>query len=153
MKLAEGLLLRADLQKRVESLRDRITKNTVVQEKERPAEDPKALLKQVDSVIDELKALVFAINEANITGETASNRSFTEALAERDALVLRHSVIRSAADSVVKPVDRYETREIRWVATVDAAGLQRQVDELASQIREVSIEIQEANWRIDLNGI
>ncbi len=46
MKLAEALLLRADLQKKTSSLRERIVANAVVQEGDEPREDPKALLKR-----------------------------------------------------------------------------------------------------------
>ena len=44
MKLAEALLLRADMQRKLESLRERIGRNTVTQEGEKPSEDPNALL-------------------------------------------------------------------------------------------------------------
>ena len=46
MKLAEALLLRSDLQKKIASLKERIARYSVVQEGDRPAEDPKALLAQ-----------------------------------------------------------------------------------------------------------
>ena len=40
MKLAEALIIRADLQKKSASLRDRIGTNCKVQEGESPSEDP-----------------------------------------------------------------------------------------------------------------
>ena len=153
MKLAEALLLRADIQKKLESLRERITKNTVVQEGEKPSEDPKALLEQVTAISEQLKKLVFGINEANFTGMTSKRRSLTEALAERDALVLRHSIVQAAASSAAKPPERYGVKEIRWVKTVDVASLQKAADELAKSIRELNAEIQAANWQIDLKGV
>ena len=55
MKLAEALLLRSDMQKKVESLRERIAKNALVQEGEQPSEDPAALLKQAVSICGDLK--------------------------------------------------------------------------------------------------
>ena len=149
MKLAEALVLRADLQKRVESLRARIVKNTVVQQGDKPAEDPKLLLKQASQAIEQLKKLMFEINAANYTGRTAQGRSLTEAIADRDALMLKHSFIKAAAESVVKPA-AYGTREIRWVGTISAADLQKEADELAVRIRDVNLEIQEANWQIDI---
>lgn len=150
MKLAEALLLRADIQKKLESLRERINKNTVIQEGEKPSEDPNALLDQVTAISAQLMKLVFAINEANFTGMTAKDRSLTKALAERDSLVLRHSIVQAAASSAAKPPERYGVKEIRWVKTVDVAGLQKTADELAKNIRELNAEIQSANWQIDL---
>jgi hypothetical protein len=43
MKLAEALILRADLQKRIEQLKQRILNNVMVQEGDEPAEDPSQL--------------------------------------------------------------------------------------------------------------
>lgn len=153
MKLAEALLLRADIQKKLESLRERIAKNTVVQEDERPSEDPNALLNQVTAMSGQLSRLIFAINEANFTGLTSRNRLLTEALAERDTLVLRHSIVQNAAASAIKPPERYGVKEIRWVKTVDVAALQKTADDLAKTIREVNAEIQAANWQIDVKDV
>lgn len=153
MKLAEALLLRADLQKKLESLRERIAKNTVVQEGEKPSEDPNDLLNQVTAISTQLRRLIFVINEANFTGRTSRNRLLTEVLAERDALVLRHSIVQNAAASAIKPPERYGMKEIRWVKAVDVAALQKTADDLAKTIREVNAEIQSANWQIDVKEI
>ena len=150
MKLAQALLLRADIQKKLESVRDRIGKNAIVQEGEKPSEDPNALLDQAKAICAQLKALVFAINEANLSGRTGQGRTLTEALAERDALVLERSIVLAAAASAVRPSDRYGMKEIRWVKTVDVAALQKSADELAKALRELNAEIQEANWQIEV---
>ena len=152
MKLAEALLLRADMQKKLASLQTRAQKYTVVQEGERPAEDPREILKQVDAIAGDLHRLVFAINRANLAHNIGSGESLTEALAKRDSLVLRHSILQGVIDSCVKPVERYGVKEIRWVATVDVPALQRQADDLAKQIRELNAAIQEAGWRVELEG-
>ena len=77
MKLAEALLLRSDMQRKLSSLRERITSNTVVQEDERPSEDPNALLAEAEAIVDRLRKLVYAINEANFTGRTSKGRTLT----------------------------------------------------------------------------
>jgi len=153
MKTAEALLLRADVQKKLKSLRERIGKNAVVQEGEKPSEDPNKLLAEVTAIAGQLSKLIFAINEANLTGTTAKGRPLTEALAERDALALRHSIVLAAAASAIKPPERYGMKEIRWVKTVDVAGLQKTADDLAKAIRDVNTEIQAANWQIDVKSI
>ena len=150
MKLAEALLLRADIQKKLASLRERINRNTVVQEGEHPAEDPNALLEQAMALTDQLKTLVFRINQANLSGETATGRSVTDVLAERESLIQKHAIIQAAATSAAKPPERYGVKEIRWVKTVDVASLQGQADELAKAIRLINGEIQAANWQIDI---
>jgi len=66
MKLAEALLLRADIQKKLASLRERIVANAVVQEKEKPHEDPNALMREACGAQDQLEKLVSKINETNL---------------------------------------------------------------------------------------
>jgi hypothetical protein len=150
MKLAEALLLRADIQKKLNSLQARAQKYAVVQEGERPAEDPKELLRQVDVVAAELQRLVFAINRANLTHTLRDGQTLTEALARRDVLALRHRVLQSVAEACAKPPERYGVKEIRWVATVDVADLQKKVDDLAKEIRELNAAIQEVGWHVEL---
>jgi len=150
MKLAEALLLRADMQKKLSSLQARAQKYAVVQEGEKPAEDPKDLLRQIEVVVGELQRLVFAINKANLDHSISAGQTLTEALAQRDALALRHRILQSVVDVCAKPPERYGVKEIRWVTTVNVAALQQQVDDLAKQIRELNAAIQEAGWQVEL---
>ena len=150
MKLAEALLLRADLQKKLASLQVRVQKYVVVQEGERPAEDPQAIFRQIETVADELQRLVFAINRANLHNKIKTGESLTEALAKRDSLALRHRILQSVVDVCAKPPERYGMKEIRWVTTVDVAQIQSEVDGLAKQIREMNAAIQEAGWQVEL---
>src|SRR5438105_1961911 len=150
MKLAEALLLRADIQKKLASLQARAQRYAVVQEGERPAEDPQGILREIEAVATELQRLIFAINRANLRHKIASGELITEALAKRDSLTLRHRILQSVIDVCAKPPDRYGVKEIRWVTTVDVAALQDQVDGLAKQIRELNAAIQEAGWQVEL---
>jgi Mg-chelatase subunit ChlI len=152
MKLAEALLLRADIQKKLASLQARAQRYAVVQEGEQPAEDPQAILRQIEAVATELQRLVFAINRANLRHKIATGESLTEALAKRDSLTLRHRILQSIVDVCAKPPDRYGVKEIRWVTTVDVAGLQTEVDRLAKEIRELNAAIQEAGWQVELKS-
>jgi hypothetical protein len=150
MKLAEALLLRADIQKKLASLQARAQRYAVVQEGERPAEDPQEILRQIDLVAGELQRLVFTINRANLTHQVRTGESLTEALAKRDTLVLRHRILQSVVDVCAKPPERYGVKEIRWITTVEVASLQRQVEDLAKEIREINAAIQEAGWQVEL---
>src|SRR5260370_29072754 len=119
MKLAEALLLRADIQKKLASLQARAQKYALVQEGERPAEDPNDLLRQMEAVCGELHRLVFAINKANLEHTIRTGQTLTEALATRDALILRHRGLQSVVEVCAKPPERYGVAEIRWVAAID----------------------------------
>ena len=65
MKLAEALQERADLNRRIEQLRDRLENNALVQEGETPAEDPAELLADLDRCVDSLEELIGRINLTN----------------------------------------------------------------------------------------
>ena len=96
MKLAEALLLRGDMQKKVASLRERIVRNALYQEGSKPPEDPNALLVDASVVIDELEKLVTRINTVNLVSKLPDGGSLTEAIAHRDSLAQRHSLIQAA---------------------------------------------------------
>jgi hypothetical protein len=49
MRLAEALVLRADVRKRIEQLRDRIRLSALVQDGEEPPENPQELLDEVST--------------------------------------------------------------------------------------------------------
>jgi predicted mannosyl-3-phosphoglycerate phosphatase (HAD superfamily) len=150
MKLAEALLLRADLQKKIASLRDRIVANGVVQEGDKPHENPAELMKQAVGALGDLESLVTKINRANLKTKTARGKSLTEAIAHRDMLAAQHALYIAAIGGSKKEPERYSAREIKWVATLEVAKLQKQADDLAKKLRELNADIQKANWAADL---
>lgn len=151
MKLAEALLLRADLQKKLASLQSRAQKYAVVQEGETPAEDPETILQQIRALTTQLGRLVFEINRDNLANRVTSGETITEALARRDSLTLRHSILQSVVEVSAKPPDRYGVKEIRWVSAVRVTALQDEIDTLAKQIRELNAAIQQAGWAVELD--
>lgn len=150
MKLAEALILRADHQKRLSQLRARVQRVAKVQEGDRPAEDPNALLEEFERVADELTDLIQRINLTNTTTVLDGGRSISDALAERDALALRHSAYRELAAAATIEIARHLRTEIKFQSTVDAGALQRRADEVARRHRELDARIQEANWLTEL---
>jgi len=133
MKLAEALLLRADLQKKVASLRERVVANAVVQQGDEPHEDPSALMREAFGVMDQLEKTVVQINVTNLGTKLSDGRTMTAAIAGSR-----------------KQPDRYGVREIKWVATLKVVSLQKQADDLAKKIRELNGLIQETNWKVEL---
>lgn len=150
MKLAEALLLRADLQKKLASLRERVSQYAVVQQGDRPHEDPNRLLREASGLLDQLEKLVAQINRVNLGHTLKKGDTLTEALARRDALVLRHSMLQAAIQGATKPPERYGLKEIKWVAKVNVAKLQKQADDLSKKLRLLNAEIQEANWKVEV---
>src|SRR5215471_1407050 len=99
MKLAEALLLRADRNRTLEQLKQRIQVSARYQEGENPPEDVRDLVVAASSVLDELQSLIRDINRTNSSTVMADGRTVTEALAERDVLRLRYSVLKVSADA------------------------------------------------------
>ncbi|MBX3066188.1 MAG: DIP1984 family protein [Anaerolineae bacterium] len=150
MKLAEALIQRADAQKRLAQLRERLARSSKVQEGEQPAENPRDLLAEVDRVIAEMTDLIKRINRTNATATLANGQTLTEALADRDALVLERGVITGVIAGTAAPDFRFGRAEIKYFATVDVAALQQRADDIARRHRELDTAIQRANWEIDV---
>ena len=149
MKLAQALILRADTQKRIEQLKVRLLSNAKTQENEKPSEDPKLLLKELDKLTNELFTLICSINLTNSSAKF-DGVSLTEMIAKKDALTLKANVLREFATSASQKVDLYSNSEIKILSTVDVAALQKQVDALSKEIRELEMKLQEANWAVEL---
>lgn len=149
MKLAEALNQRADLQKRIAQLKERLNNNVKVQEGDSPAEDPKDLFAELDDAIHQLKETVFRINRTNL--ETAvEGRSLTDIIAEKDTLSLKISTLREVLENANVRSDRFSRNEIKFVRTIDVSKLQKQIDDLSKQLRELDVKLQQANWSTDL---
>ena len=150
MKLAEALILRADYQKRAAQLRQRIVSNAKVQEGEEPAENPQRLLKEFEQVAEGTFDLIKRINKTNINTQFDAERSLTDALAERDILAARRKVYADLVEAASVPQDRYSRSEIKFESTVSVKEIQKQVDALAKDYRELDTKIQGLNWSTDL---
>ena len=149
MKLAEALILRADLQKRIDQLRVRLNNNAKVQENDEPSEKPEELLNELDSNINQLKVLIKQINKTNCV--TVSNgQTLADLIAERDTLTLKSNVLRGFLNIAGQKVNLYSTTEIKIMSTVDVPALQKKLDLLSKKIRETDTELQQANWLTEL---
>lgn len=150
MKLAEALLLRSDLQKKLSSLKSRVFANVKVQEGDEPSENPEQLLIECQRLISEISQLVERIHLTNAQTQLDNGKSLISQLNERDTLAQRHKLLIQTIEEAKADSDRYSYREIRWQSTVDIAGLYKQADDIAKKLREINLTIQSANWQIDL---
>ena len=150
--LGEALNHRADLQKRLAQLGERLRANVLAQEGDQPAEPPAELLAEKDRASGELETLIARINQTNATTHLASGGTVTEALARRDVLGMRLSAIRSAISAATDRglFGRYSRSEIRMVRQIEVASLQAQADNLAKARRELDTELQQHNWTTPL---
>ena len=150
MKLAEALILRADCQKKVEQLRQRLVKVAKVQEGENASENPEVLLAELEENITQLTELIQKINCTNTQVELEVGVTLCDSLARRDTLGLKRSVYSSLLEAASSPYNRYSRSEIKYVSTINIAEVQNRIDQLAKQYRELDTKIQAANWDTEL---
>ncbi len=149
MKLAEALIIRADLQKRIAQLRGRLKDSSKVQEGDVPAENLEDLFEELDANLSQLEELIYRINVTNMQtiheGET-----LTHMIARKDVLSTRLSVMRDLVAHVTESGTRYGRNEIKYVRIIDVAELRKTTDQYSKQLRELDTKIQGLNWTIDL---
>jgi len=150
LKLAEALAERSDCQKRIEELKKRIVRSAKVQEGEQPAEDANDLLLELDRLISRLLELIVAINRTNAGTSFGQNKSISDAIAEREIIAKKRDAMVGIAEAASTRQDRYSKSEVKFVATVSIAQLQKEADQLARQYREMDTRIQELNWMTEL---
>ncbi|HEY3505409.1 MAG TPA: DIP1984 family protein [Actinocatenispora sp.] len=154
MKLAEGLAERAAAVRRVEQLRARIVGSARYQEGETPPEDAAELLADAEQTLAQLESLIRRINATNATTRLDGDVTITDALARRDVLRLRHSLITAAADAAAGKDQRGLGRQLRsellMLSALPVATLRQRADVLARDLRTVDTQIQRANWEADL---
>ncbi len=149
MKIAEALILRADIQKRIAQLRTRLNNNAKVQENEEPAENPELLLTELENLISQLNDLIVKINRTN-TLSKIDGISLVELIAKKDTLSQKAGILREFIEIASQKVNLYSTTEIKVFSTVNVSEQQKKLDKLSKEIRETDTKLQQANWTIDL---
>jgi hypothetical protein len=150
MKLAEALIERAELQKENAKLLERIKNNSMVQEGDTPAEKPEELIAQYEHNMERFLVLVRKINETNSKTDIGDGMSIADAIAIRDCLGAKHRAYQNMYAATTISVSRYSQNEIKFVRCIDPKGLQKQIDKLAKEYRELDTKLQGFNWTVDL---
>lgn len=154
MKLAEALSLRGTALRHLEALRTRIADNARFQEGEEPSEDAAALLIEAEAAVDEWESLIQAINRTNAVTDMGSDGTLTDALGRRDALRWRRHLLTTAADAAAgsgkQGYARQLRSELKMLAALPVAELRARADQVARELRELDVRIQQKNWEVDL---
>ena len=120
-----------------------------MQEGEKPAENPKELLRELAAMIDRLEWLVAAINLTN-SAVQIDGEPLTRLLSRRDAWQKRIQIERDFLAQASSLTDRARMSEIKIISTVNVAELQKDLDRQAKALRELDTRIQAANWQEEL---
>ncbi len=150
MKLAEALVLRADCQRKIAQLKQRMEWVVKIQEGDKPSEDPMHLLAELDRTLNELTKWMRNINKTNALTAFNDELSLADALAERDQMMQRRKILHDILERASVRQDRYSRSEVKFTLTIDVSHIQAQVDQLSKAYREFDFRIQEMNWKTDL---
>ncbi len=150
MKLAEALILKEDLQERLEKIEVRLLNNANVQEGEIPVENPQDLMADLEQVTEELTDLVIRINRTLGTVKFNDTDTISDIITKIDGILNKREILSNFLEAAMIKPDRYRRSDLRYLRTVNVKELQKQVDELSRQYRELDNRFQEKNWTIDL---
>ena len=149
MKLAEALSERSDIRSRISQLQGRLEMNARVQEGEKPAEDPEALLAELNGLCARLEELIRRINLTN--AQTLSDgETLTALLARRDVLNLQIETMRGFLREASALTSRGMRSEIKILSTVNVQQYRAKTDALSKALRELDVRIQGLNWTTEL---
>ena len=108
------------------------------------------LLRELEADYLRLEELISAINRTNNATQLEDGTTLSDQLAKRDCMRGRLSVLRGFLDNASALVHRRTASEIKIKSTVDVRQLQKQVDGLSKELRELEETVQEKNWSTEL---
>lgn len=149
MKLAEALIVRADLQTKIAQLQKRLEVNVKIQEGDAPSEKPDELFKELNNCINELESIIKKINKTN-SATQINNKTISDIIAEKDMISKKCAIYQSICNVASNKIDRYSNKEIRIINTINIADIQKQADALSKKHREIDTLLQNTNWTKDL---
>lgn len=152
MKLAEALCARADLQKKVIQLEERLKSIAKIQEGDEPVEASEDLLAELHHTTVQLESLIYRINLTNLKA-LRDGKSITQMIAKKDALTLEITTLRNVLKKAYETDFRYGRNEIKYITTVDTVKLRKYIDKLSAELRNIDMKIQESNWMFELETI
>ena len=91
--------IRADLQKKVAQLKERIKESAKVQEGDEPCDNVEELYKKLDEAVVQLEDLIYRINITNVQ-IVQDGESLTRLIANRDVLSMRVKALKEVVNYV-----------------------------------------------------
>jgi hypothetical protein len=103
-------------------------------------------------LVGQLNRLIKQINRTNAQTAFDAGRTITDALADRDMLTTEQGVLGVLLNAAVGQATRnaYNASPIKYFRTVDVGAIQKRIDALAQQRRDLDARIQASNWTVDL---
>ncbi|MCL1786675.1 MAG: DIP1984 family protein [Defluviitaleaceae bacterium] len=150
MKLAEALLLRSEHKSKLDNLQQRLLSNVKVQESDSPLENPQTLIEESFAISEKLCELIKQINVRNNTAKLDNGLTLSEALIHRDMVGKKINILATVANKAIEKDYRLTHSEVKMNVIVPVAEIQKQIDTLSKEYRELDTKIQSLNWTVDL---
>ena len=150
MKLAEALLLRSQYKAKLQNLQQRLLANVKVQGDDKPLEEPQALITEIFDLNDQLCELIKQINDCNAKTKLESGLTLADAIVHRDMVVKKRKILALAVDKATEKEWQLSRSEIKLNVVIPVAEIQKKMDDLSKEYRELDTKIQALNWSTDL---
>lgn len=96
-----------------------------------------------------MERLIRNINRTNCI-TVIDDFSLVDMIAKRDALALKNSILRDFVNSASEKFERYSSSEIKIKSTIKVSEMQKEVDRISKEMRELDVRIQGLNWTTEL---
>ncbi len=164
MKVAEALLRRKELLKEVNTLQSQFTSNIVVNDGVKPRRDAFKIEKQFFDRFAELEKLIISINTTNNT-TIINGISVMQMIARRDALKLlipQYGVMYQQAEKAVRdgltkvnaPNSKGDYVKVinpsQPVEGLNTIVMEKSYNSMASELRQLDLQLQALTWQVDL---
>ena len=150
MTLGAALMAKQELDKVLLNIKDRMFANARAYTGRKPAEAVMPLLRRAESVLEEQRQLVLRINVANQSTRLGSGLAMSEMLSLRENLKTRATLIKELIKKASLEDRLFAGDQDKIEATVDLAALEQEQESLCRQVRDINLEIQQANWQITI---
>lgn len=150
MKLAELLIERSEIQKRIAQMSSRLNDYATIQEGDEPPFKPDQMLKKLDALHVQLEESIKKINIVNMTTEFEPGITLADAVTKRDVMKSRRNIYQGLFTASVIRDSRYSKKEIKFVTTLDVDNILDVTDGLAKEIRILDSKIQLKNWEVEI---
>ena len=150
MKLAELLMNRADLDKKIRSIKARLTQNAKIQEGENSLEDTTDLLNELVECLVEYERVVKLISNTNYQTKVNKTESLLDFILKKEVLGKKHSALTNLYEAATTKEDRYRQSEIKFISNINGKEVQKMISKCAKEYRETDMKIQETNWKTEV---
>lgn len=146
MRLAEAMMQRADLDKKVSILGARLNDIALINKSYALEDEPKHLFEELNKSMKALSEVVYRIHVTNM--ETVDNgTTITAMLTKKEILKIRIQMLQRIKEEA--RIDSCFDRT-KYTILINKAELQKELDECKNQLEKLDMKLQQLNWQTEL---